>query len=39
MYNKELFAKKGLTMPAEPTWDEIYELAKKFMIRTTASSA
>ncbi|MGB4406512.1 MAG: extracellular solute-binding protein, partial [Sphaerochaeta sp.] len=29
MYNKELFAKKGLTMPAEPTWDEIYELAKK----------
>ncbi len=29
MYNKELFAQKGLTMPAEPTWDEIYELAKK----------
>ncbi len=29
MYNKELFAKKGLTMPAEPSWDEIYELAKK----------
>ena len=29
MYNKELFANKGLTMPAEPTWDEIYELAKK----------
>ncbi|MBI9093248.1 MAG: sugar ABC transporter substrate-binding protein [Sphaerochaeta sp.] len=29
MYNKELFAKKGLTMPAEPTWDQIYELAKK----------
>ncbi|NBK22280.1 MAG: extracellular solute-binding protein, partial [Spirochaetia bacterium] len=29
MYNKELFAKKGLSMPAEPTWDQIYELAKK----------
>ena len=29
MYNMELFAKKGLTMPAEPTWDQIYELAKK----------
>ena len=29
MYNKELFAQKGLTMPAEPTWDQIYELAKK----------
>ncbi len=29
MYNKELFAAKNLTMPEEPTWDEIYELAKK----------
>jgi sorbitol/mannitol transport system substrate-binding protein len=29
MYNKELFAAKGLKMPDEPTWDEIYELAKK----------
>ena len=29
MYNKELFAAKGLTMPDEPTWDDIYELAKK----------
>ncbi len=29
MYNKELFAQKGLTMPAQPTWDQIYELAKK----------
>ncbi len=28
MYNKELFAEKGLTMPEEPSWDEIYELAK-----------
>ncbi|MDC7241029.1 MAG: sugar ABC transporter substrate-binding protein [Spirochaetales bacterium] len=29
MYNKELFEQNGLTMPDEPTWDEIYELAKK----------
>ncbi|MEN6492464.1 MAG: sugar ABC transporter substrate-binding protein [Rectinema sp.] len=29
MYNKELFAAKGLKMPEEPTWEEIYELAKK----------
>ncbi|HOV39375.1 MAG TPA: sugar ABC transporter substrate-binding protein [Spirochaetales bacterium] len=29
MYNKELFAQKGLKMPDEPTWEEIYELAKK----------
>ncbi len=29
MYNKELFKAKGLTMPDEPTWDEIYALAKK----------
>ena len=29
MYNKALFAEKGLTMPDEPSWDEIYELAKK----------
>jgi sorbitol/mannitol transport system substrate-binding protein len=29
MYNKELFAAKGLTMPDEPTWQQIYELAKQ----------
>jgi sorbitol/mannitol transport system substrate-binding protein len=29
MYNKELFAEKGLTMPEQPTWDQIYEFAKK----------
>jgi sorbitol/mannitol transport system substrate-binding protein len=29
MYNKELFAAKGLTMPEEPTWQQIYELAKQ----------
>lgn len=26
-YNKEIFEEKGLTMPENPTWDEIYELA------------
>jgi len=29
MYNKTLFEKNGLTMPEQPTWDQIYELAKK----------
>lgn len=29
MYNKELFAAKGLKMPDQPTWDQIYALAKK----------
>jgi len=29
MYNKELFAAKGLTMPDHPTWDQIYDLAVK----------
>jgi sorbitol/mannitol transport system substrate-binding protein len=29
MYNKELFAAKGLTMPEEPTWQQVYELAKQ----------
>lgn len=28
MYNKELFEARGLTMPDDPTWEEIYELAK-----------
>ncbi len=26
-FNKEIFAAKGLTMPENPTWEEIYELA------------
>ncbi|AEV30133.1 ABC-type sugar transport system, periplasmic component [Sphaerochaeta pleomorpha str. Grapes] len=29
MYNKDLFAKAGLTMPEEPTWDQVYAFAKK----------
>ena len=27
MYNKELFEQNGLTMPEQPTWEEIYDLA------------
>ena len=26
-YNKEIFEQKGLTMPENPTWEDIYELA------------
>jgi sorbitol/mannitol transport system substrate-binding protein len=29
MYNKDIFTAKGLTMPRNPTWDEIYDLAVK----------
>ncbi len=29
MYNKELFAAKGLTMPERPTWQQVAELASK----------
>jgi len=29
MYRKDLFEQAKLTMPAEPTWQQIYELAKK----------
>jgi len=27
MYNKELFEKAGLTMPDQPTWDQLYDFA------------
>lgn len=29
MYNKELFNEKGLSMPENPTWDQLYVLAKQ----------
>jgi sorbitol/mannitol transport system substrate-binding protein len=29
MYNKDLFAKAGITMPEHPTWDQVYDFAKK----------
>jgi sorbitol/mannitol transport system substrate-binding protein len=29
MYRTDLFKKAGLTMPSEPTWDQISDLAKK----------
>jgi sorbitol/mannitol transport system substrate-binding protein len=28
-YRKDLFAAAGITMPAAPTWDQVYEMAKK----------
>ncbi|WP_248928914.1 ABC transporter substrate-binding protein [Paenibacillus hamazuiensis] len=28
-YRKDLFEQKGLTMPEQPTWDDIYKLAKQ----------
>ena len=28
MYRKDLFAAKGLTMPEEPTWGQVYEFAR-----------
>ncbi|KUF13791.1 ABC transporter substrate-binding protein [Streptomyces silvensis] len=29
MYRKDVFAKKGLTMPAKPTWQQVADLAAK----------
>ncbi|MFF7329417.1 ABC transporter substrate-binding protein [Streptomyces sp. NPDC090306] len=29
MYRKDVFAKKGLTMPAHPTWEQVADLAAK----------
>jgi sorbitol/mannitol transport system substrate-binding protein len=29
MYNKDLFAAKGLTMPEHPTWDQVAQFASK----------
>lgn len=29
MYRKDVFAQKGLTMPANPTWDQVAQLAAK----------
>jgi sorbitol/mannitol transport system substrate-binding protein len=28
-YRKDLFSEAGITMPAAPTWDQVYEMAKK----------
>ena len=36
MYNKEIFAAAGLTMPAEPTWQEVAEFAKQLNTPETA---
>ncbi len=29
MYRKDVFAEKGLTMPARPTWQQVADLAAK----------
>jgi sorbitol/mannitol transport system substrate-binding protein len=29
MYNKDLFEEAGIVMPEEPTWEQVYEFAKK----------
>lgn len=36
MYNKEMFDAAGLTMPNEPTWQEVAEFAKKLKTDDTA---
>lgn len=36
MYNKEMFAAAGLTMPENPTWQEVAEFAKKLKTDNTA---
>jgi sorbitol/mannitol transport system substrate-binding protein len=36
MYNKEIFAAAGLTMPTEPTWQEVAALAKQLNTPETA---
>ncbi|TFB54424.1 ABC transporter substrate-binding protein [Cryobacterium tagatosivorans] len=36
MYNKEMFAAAGLTMPNEPTWQEVAGFAKKLNTAETA---
>jgi len=29
MYRKDVFAAKGLTMPAKPTWQQVADLAAR----------
>lgn len=36
MYNKEMFAAAGLTMPENPTWQQVAEFAKKLKTDNTA---
>ncbi|SEP95589.1 sorbitol-binding protein /mannitol-binding protein [Faunimonas pinastri] len=35
MYRKDLFEKAGLTMPEQPTWDFIFDAAKKITDKST----
>lgn len=38
MYNKELFAAKGLTMPERPTWQQVRDLAAKLNDKSTGTA-
>lgn len=39
MYRKDIFESKGLTMPDEPTWDEVADLANKVKTDSMAGIA
>lgn len=36
MYNKQMFARAGITLPAEPTWPEVADAARKLHSRDVA---
>jgi sorbitol/mannitol transport system substrate-binding protein len=38
MYNKEMFAAKGLTMPERPTWQQVADLAAKLNDKATGTA-
>jgi sorbitol/mannitol transport system substrate-binding protein len=38
MYNKDLFAAKGLTMPERPTWQQVADLAAKLDDKATGTA-
>jgi sorbitol/mannitol transport system substrate-binding protein len=38
MYNKDLFAAKGLTMPERPTWQQVADLAAKLNDKSTGTA-
>jgi sorbitol/mannitol transport system substrate-binding protein len=38
MYNKDLFAAKGLTMPERPTWQQVAEFAAKLNDKSTGTA-
>jgi sorbitol/mannitol transport system substrate-binding protein len=38
MYNKDMFAAKGLTMPERPTWQQVADLAAKLNNKSTGTA-